>query len=76
MDIDEASIDQLKRDAAEKGLKNIRAKVGTGEETVFCDACADIVFYSIVLHDFREPEKVLQNAKRMIKNDGTIVNLD
>jgi ubiquinone/menaquinone biosynthesis C-methylase UbiE len=76
VDIDEASIDQLKRDAAEKGLKNISAKVGTGEKIVFCDACADMVFYSIVLHDFRNPAKVLQNAKRMIKPDGTLANLD
>jgi ubiquinone/menaquinone biosynthesis C-methylase UbiE len=35
-----------------------------------------MVFYSIVLHDFRNPAKVLQNAKRMIKPDGTLANLD
>jgi len=71
-----SSIDLLKREAAEKGLKNIRAEVAAAEETIFCDACADIVFYSIVLHDFRDPAKVLHNAKRMIKPSGTLVNLD
>jgi ubiquinone/menaquinone biosynthesis C-methylase UbiE len=76
VDIDASSIDRLKLEAAEKGLKNIRAEVGAAEETVFCDECADIVFYSIVLHDFRDPAKVLHNAKRMIKPDGTLVNLD
>ena len=76
VDIDPASIDQLKREAADKGLKNINAKVGEAEKTVFCDACSDIVFYSIVLHDFRDPAEVLHNAKRMIKPSGTIVNLD
>jgi ubiquinone/menaquinone biosynthesis C-methylase UbiE len=76
VDIDASSIDRLKREATEKGLKNIRAEVGAAEETVFCDACADIVFYSIVLHDFRDPAKVLLNAKRMIKPAGTLVNLD
>ncbi|MBN1244003.1 class I SAM-dependent methyltransferase [Candidatus Bathyarchaeota archaeon] len=76
VDINASAIDQLKREAAEKGLKNIRADVGEAEETVFCDACADIVFYSTVLHDFREPAKVLHNAKKMIKPDGTLVNLD
>jgi ubiquinone/menaquinone biosynthesis C-methylase UbiE len=76
VDIDAAAIDQLKHEAAEKGLKNIRAEAGAAEETVFCDACADIVFYSIVLHDFRDPAKVLHNAKRMIKPNGTLVNLD
>ena len=76
VDIDPASIDQLKREAADKGLKNINAKVGEAEKTVFCDACSDIVFYSIVLHDFRDPAEALHNAKRMIKPSGTIVNLD
>jgi ubiquinone/menaquinone biosynthesis C-methylase UbiE len=76
VDVDASSIDSLKREAAEKGLKNVSAKVGAGEETVFGDACADIVFYSIVLHDFRDPAKVLQNARRMLKPTGTLVNLD
>ena len=52
------------------------AKVGAAEETVFCDACADIVFYSIVLHDFRDTAKVLRNARRMVKPAGMLVNLD
>jgi ubiquinone/menaquinone biosynthesis C-methylase UbiE len=60
----------------EKGLRNLNATVGAAEETVFCNECADIVFYSIVLHDFRNPAKVLHNAKRMIKPAGTLVNLD
>lgn len=76
IDIDASSIDRLKRKASEKGLKNIHTEVGPAEETVFCDECADIIFYSIVLHDFRDPAKVLHNAKRMIKPDGKIVNLD
>jgi len=76
VDVDASAIDGLKREAAEKGLKNVTATVGPAEETVFCDACADIVFYSIVLHDFRDPAKVLRNAKQMLKPTGTLVNLD
>lgn len=76
VDVDALAIDRLKRGATEKGLKNMTAKVDAAEETVFCDACADIVFYSIVLHDFRDPAKVLQNAKQMLKPTGTLVNLD
>jgi ubiquinone/menaquinone biosynthesis C-methylase UbiE len=76
VDVSASAIDRLKREAAEKGLKNVTAKVGAAEETVFCDACADIVFYSIVLHDFRDPAKVLQNARQMLKPTGTLVNLD
>ena len=76
VDIDDSAINRLKQKAAKKGLKNVTAKVGAAEETVFCDRCADIVFYSTVLHDFRDPAEVLLNAKRMIKPSGTLVNLD
>ena len=76
VDIDDSAIDRLKRKAAEKGLRNVTATVGAAEETVFCDECADMVFYSIVLHDFRDPAKVLRNAKKMLKPSGTLVNLD
>ena len=76
VDIDASAIDRLKRKAAEKGLKNVIAEVGAGEETVFCDACADIVFYSTVLHDFRDPAKVLRNARLMLKPSGRLIDLD
>jgi ubiquinone/menaquinone biosynthesis C-methylase UbiE len=76
VDIDSSAIDKLKREAAEKGLKNVTTTVAAAEETVFCDLCADMVFYSTVLHDFRDPAKVLQNARKMIKLSGTLVNLD
>jgi ubiquinone/menaquinone biosynthesis C-methylase UbiE len=76
VDIDASSIDRLKREAAEKGLKNIHVEVGEAEATVFCQKCADIVFYSTVLHDFRDPAKVLRNAKTMLKPSGKLVNLD
>ena len=42
----------------------------------FCEECADIVFYNTVLHDFRDPAKVLRNAKTMLKLGGKLVNVD
>jgi ubiquinone/menaquinone biosynthesis C-methylase UbiE len=76
VDTDAAAIEKLKDTAAEKGLTNITAEIGAGEETVFCTACADMVFYSRVLHDFKDPAKVLRNAKAMLKSTGKLVNLD
>ncbi len=76
VDADASAINRLKHEAMAKGLRNLNATVGAAEETVFCNECADIVFYSIVLHDFRNPAKVLRNAKRMIKPAGMLVNLD
>ena len=76
VDVAASAIDLLKRDALVKGLKNVTAVVGAAEETVFCSGCADMVFYSIVLHDFKDPFKVLQNAKQMLKPSGMLVNVD
>jgi ubiquinone/menaquinone biosynthesis C-methylase UbiE len=76
LDANAEAVETVKSKAATNGLKNIVAKAAEAEETVFCDECADMVFFSIVLHDFRDPPKVLSNAKRMIKPDGTLINLD
>ena len=67
VDSDASAIEKLNCKAKTEGLENIIAKVGAAEETVFCSKCADFVFYSMVLHDFADPAKVLQNAKQMIK---------
>ncbi len=76
VDSDASAIEKLNRKAKAKGLENIIAKVGAAEETVFCSKCADFVFFSMVLHDFNDPAKVLLNAKRMIKPAGRLVDLD
>ena len=76
VDTDVLAIERLKGKAAEEGLTNVKAVSADAEETVFCDGCVDIVFYSIVLHDFHDPVKVLQNAKRMLKASGKVVDLD
>jgi ubiquinone/menaquinone biosynthesis C-methylase UbiE len=76
VDTDFSAINRLKCKAAKRGLNNVTALVGAAEETIFCDRCADIIFYSIVLHDFRDPAQVLQNAKQMLKSTGTLVNID
>ena len=76
LDIDEDAITELKKKATREGLKNLTAVIGSGEDTVFCEACADIVFFGIVLHDFNVPAKVLKNAKTMLKPEGRLVDLD
>lgn len=76
LDIDEQAIDRLNKRAIEEGLTNLILKVGEAEETVLCDSCADVVFFGIVLHDFRSVSKVLLNARRMLKPNGSLVDLD
>ncbi len=76
VDIDPSAIERLRQKAVAKGFKNVKAIVAEAEKTVFCEACADVVFYSIVLHDFHDPLMVLKNAKLMLKPSGKLVDLD
>ena len=66
----------LKERAVVEGLRNIVAEVGVAEDRIFCEACADIVFFGIVLHDFNDPDKVLLNVGKMLKPVGRLVDLD
>ncbi len=75
IDIDEEALGVLGRKAADMGLK-IETITGEGENTVACEACADVVFFGICLHDFQDPEKVLAKARGMLKPGGKLADLD
>jgi ubiquinone/menaquinone biosynthesis C-methylase UbiE len=76
LDSDPQAIARLQEKITHLGLQNIVATTGTAEKTVFCKACADVVFFSMVLHDFEDVAQVLSNAKKMLKPDGLLVDLD
>jgi ubiquinone/menaquinone biosynthesis C-methylase UbiE len=76
LDVSPQAIERLRIKAANEDITNLQLRVGRGEETVLCEACADFVFFGIVLHDFDEPIKVLANAAKMLKPGGELVNLD
>jgi ubiquinone/menaquinone biosynthesis C-methylase UbiE len=76
LDINAEAIEHLKETAANEGLGNVTAMAGTGEESLLCEECGDIVFLGIVLHDFRDAAVVLRNARAMVKPTGRLINLD
>ncbi|MDD1670323.1 MAG: class I SAM-dependent methyltransferase [Methanomicrobiales archaeon] len=76
VDINAESVERLCNQAKKEGLKNIISRVAEAEKTRFCEGCADIVFFGIDLHDFRDPVAVLKNAKQMLGPAGRIVDLD
>jgi ubiquinone/menaquinone biosynthesis C-methylase UbiE len=76
MDTDSSAIQRLKNKAEAENLNNITALVGKAEDIIPCKGCADFVFYGMVLHDFYDPQKVLRNAREIIKPDGMLVDLD
>jgi ubiquinone/menaquinone biosynthesis C-methylase UbiE len=76
LDVNDEAIELLMRKARKSGLTNLVARIGQAEEIVFCEECADVVFFGIVLHDFQTLPKVLENAKKMLKPEGLLVDLD
>jgi ubiquinone/menaquinone biosynthesis C-methylase UbiE len=76
LDINEEAIGVIKKLAEKEGLNNLTSRVGKAEKVTFCNYCADIVFFGINLHDFANPEKVLINAKKMLKSQGRLIVLD
>lgn len=75
-DINPDAVAALRASAANEGLDNLSVDLKAAEETVFCEGCADIVFFGIDLHDFADPPKVLSNARRMLKPSGRLIDLD
>ncbi len=76
VDVDPLAIERLKSKAKTEGVKNITAVAGKAEDIVFCKGCVDVVFYSMDLHDFDDPAKVLHNAREMVKPEGLVADLD
>jgi ubiquinone/menaquinone biosynthesis C-methylase UbiE len=76
LDANPSLIAGLKARAAGEGLNNLYLTAGRAEESLICERCADIVFFGLALHDFQDPSKVLENAGKMVKPTGKLVNLD
>jgi hypothetical protein len=57
-------INKLNNLAEKERVNNLILKVGKVEGLILCDRCGDIVFFGKDLHDFHDPIKVLENAKK------------
>lgn len=77
VDVDANAIERLHLKADEARIDVfLETRVAEAETTIFCKKCADIIFYGTVLHDFRDPIKVLKNTADMLAPSGKLVNLD
>ena len=76
VDIDGDALGKLHTRAADAGLRNVRLKTAQAEKVSLCNRCADIAFIGIALHDFKDPLKVLRNAKSALNSSGRLVNVD
>jgi ubiquinone/menaquinone biosynthesis C-methylase UbiE len=76
IDRNEFALKSLRDKATREQLDRISLEHGKAEDIIICTACADLVFFGIVLHDFEDPLKVLLNARKMLKPSGRVINLD
>lgn len=76
LDVNAEAIKRLGEKARTEGLTQLVLKVGEAEKLIVCEACADFVFFGIVLHDFDDPLRVLMNARGMLKPSGCLVDID
>lgn len=76
LDINASFIARFQEQINIKHINNLSVSIGRAEDLVLCNQCADIVFFGIVLHDFQNATRVLENAKKMVKASGILVNLD
>lgn len=76
IDINAAALNRLRESAEAEGLTQLHSILGKAEETIVCPRCAQVVFYGICLHDFRDPIRVLGCGRAMIREDGVLVDLD
>jgi len=76
IDINAEAVTYMLEKARREEIYNLEGMVGSGEETVACEECADIVFFGIDLHDFSDPVKVLSRARIMVKKSGKLIDLD
>ena len=57
---------------AKKQYKGIKFRVGDIEKTGFKNNSIDVIFYCGILHHFMNREKVLNEANRILKNNGKL----
>jgi ubiquinone/menaquinone biosynthesis C-methylase UbiE len=76
VDADGEALKELRVKAEKEGLTNIFLFAGDAEVSLPCEGCADIVFFGICLHDFRDPAQVLTNARRILRKGGRLADLD
>ncbi len=71
-DREESQVEAARAWAAEKGVNNVRFKVGSIYEIAYPDASFDAVFAYTVLEHTREPLRAIREMRRVLKKGGVI----
>src|SRR5207253_1905424 len=75
-DIQQAMLDMLAKNMAERHLTNVRPVLGTIDDPKLPKGSLDLVILVDVYHEFSEPEKMLDRIRDALKPDGRLVFLE
>lgn len=73
VDIQQAMIDRLKRNLAEKGIHNVEVILANEEDPHLPIGEVDLVLMVDVYHELQQPEKTIGHVRRSLKSDGRLV---
>lgn len=76
IDPSEAMLNAARKKAKEYNFGDSEFKVGYAEEIPISDSEIDIVICFNSLHDFRNPEKTIEEVSRILKNNGIFILKD
>lgn len=74
-DSNSLAINEVKRRAKKKGITNIKT-VMTDSMTGLADASVDVVLLIHVLHEFNNPDLIIDELNRVLKPKGILVVMD
>jgi len=75
-DIQPEMLVRLKRRVADAGLSNVQAVLGTESDPKLPAKTMDLILMVDVYHEFSQPQLMLQNLRRALKDDGALVLLE
>jgi ubiquinone/menaquinone biosynthesis C-methylase UbiE len=76
VDIQQAMLDQLRKNMAERKLTNYQTALGAADDPHLPVGKMDLALLVDVYHEFSEPQKMLQKIRASLKPDGRMVLLE
>lgn len=76
VDLSEAMLEQARRAAAERGVRNVEFRRGDVEALPFPDASFDVVASRFSAHHYADPRRAVCEMARVLRRDGALLLLD
>jgi ubiquinone/menaquinone biosynthesis C-methylase UbiE len=75
-DIKKSVLETIEEKSEEDKIQNITIVLGETEDPLFPETELDMIVMMMVYHDLEEPVLFLQNLKKYLKQNGTVVIID